>query len=117
MEGEVSPSTDPWVAQMEGDAALPRSNGELVFDAPWQGRAFGLAVSLVEQAGYDWEDFRRLLIAHIAENENESAEPAYYERCLAALEELVISKHLATKDEVDRRMEKLAQNQREEWVW
>lgn len=31
---------------MSGAAALPRRNGELVFEAPWQGRAFGLALAL-----------------------------------------------------------------------
>ncbi|WP_296082166.1 hypothetical protein [uncultured Agrobacterium sp.] len=28
------------VSSMTGDIAIPRSNGELVFDAPWQSRAF-----------------------------------------------------------------------------
>ena len=113
----MRPSTDPWVAQMEGDAALPRWNGELVFESPWQGRAFGLAVSLVEQGGYDWEDFRQLLIAQIAKGESEPTEPAYYERWLAASEELAISKHLTTKDELDRRMEEFAAGQGEGWAW
>ena len=31
---------------MEGDVALPRPNGELVFSTPWEGRAFGIAVAL-----------------------------------------------------------------------
>ena len=30
----------PEVTGMTGAAALPRRNGELVFEAPWQGRAF-----------------------------------------------------------------------------
>ena len=117
MEGEMSQSTDPWVAQMEGAAALPRWNGELVFESPWQGRAFGLAVSLVEQGGYEWEDFRQLLISHIAKGQNEPVEPAYYERWIAALEELAISKHLTTRDELDRRMQELADSEGEEWSW
>ena len=37
---------DREVASLEGTAALPRRNGELVFEAPWQGRAFGMAVVL-----------------------------------------------------------------------
>jgi hypothetical protein len=76
MKDGLIPPTDPWVALMEGDPALPRRNGELVFDSPWQGRAFGLAVSLVEQGGYDWEDFRRLLIGQITKGESGPAEPA-----------------------------------------
>ena len=113
----MHPSTDPWVAQMEGDAALPRWNGELVFKSPWEGRAFGLAVALVEQGGYEWEDFRRLLIANTAMSEGYPTEPAYYERWLAALEELAISNHLTTKDELDRRMAEFAASRGQEWSW
>ena len=38
------------IADMSGQAALPRKNGELVFDEPWQGRVFGMAVALHEGA-------------------------------------------------------------------
>lgn len=35
---------------------LPRRNGELAFDEPWQTRAFGLAAAVVEtRFGKDWE--------------------------------------------------------------
>ena len=54
---------DRVVAIMEGAAALPRKNGELVFDEPWHGRVFGMAVALHEQGVYDWEEFRQTLIA------------------------------------------------------
>ena len=33
------------------DASLPRDNGELVFDAPWQARALAIAVALTGAAG------------------------------------------------------------------
>jgi len=33
------------------DASLPRDNGELVFEAPWQARALAIAVALVEKLG------------------------------------------------------------------
>jgi len=32
------------------DASLPRDNGELVFEAPWQARALAIAVTLVRRA-------------------------------------------------------------------
>jgi hypothetical protein len=31
------------------DVSLPRDNGELVFEAPWQARALAIAVALVEK--------------------------------------------------------------------
>ena len=65
---------------------LPRRNGELAFDAPWQSRVFGLAAAVIDQAfGGDREPFRRQLTKAIA------AEPGrpYWESWTAALEILV----------------------------
>ena len=42
------------VTGMSGPAALPRRNGELVFEAPWQGRVFGMALAVVERLGVPW---------------------------------------------------------------
>jgi uncharacterized membrane-anchored protein len=67
------------------DLDLPRRNGELVFDAPWQSTVFALAAAVVEHAfGGDREPFRQQLIKAIA------AEPArpYWESWTAALEAL-----------------------------
>jgi hypothetical protein len=69
-----------------GDAALPRVNGEVAFDAPWQGRALAMAILLVERRGLTWDDFRTRLIAAIAD---EPGRP-YWESWAVALE------HLAT---------------------
>jgi hypothetical protein len=68
------------------DLDLPRRNGELAFDAPWQGTVFALAAAVIEYAfGGDREPFRHQLIAAIA------AEPGrpYWESWTAALEALV----------------------------
>jgi hypothetical protein len=68
------------------DLDLPRRNGELVFDAPWQSTVFGLAAAVTDNAfGGDREPFRQQLIKAIA------AEPArpYWESWTAALEVLV----------------------------
>ena len=37
------------IADMEGQLAIPRKNGEPVFEAPWEARAFGMAVVLNEK--------------------------------------------------------------------
>ena len=44
-------------------ADVPRRNGELVFAAPWEGRAFGLAAAYVEATGVGWAAFRTHLVA------------------------------------------------------
>ena len=65
---------------------LPRRNGELAFDAPWQSRVFGLAAAVVEHAfGGDREPFRHQLIQAIAA----APDRPYWESWTAALEALV----------------------------
>jgi hypothetical protein len=67
---------------------LPRRNGELVFEAPWQSTVFALAAAVVDHAcGGDREPFRQQLIKAIAD---EPARP-YWESWTAALETLVRS--------------------------
>ena len=51
---------------IEGPAAPPRSNGELVFAEPWESRAFGMAVTLYEAGVFAWPQFQAALIARIA---------------------------------------------------
>ena len=74
------------------EASLPRDNGELVFDAPWQARALAIAVTLVDRLGLPWDAFRHRLIAEIA---NDPQRP-YYESWGAALESMVIALDLTT---------------------
>ena len=42
-------------------APLPRSNGELVFEEVWQGRALGLGVVVLELTGARWSEFATIL--------------------------------------------------------
>lgn len=64
-----------------GAGALPRSNGELVFDAPWQGRLFGLVVHLCESGAFEWDEFKVHLIAAIeGSGIDETCDPAVYYR-------------------------------------
>jgi hypothetical protein len=64
-----------------GPLAPPRTNGELVFEAAWQARAFGMAIALLERHGLGWDAFRRHLVAAI------EADPAatYYEQFVDSL--------------------------------
>jgi len=94
-------SVERVVAVMGGQAALPRKNGELVFDEPWQGRAFGMAVALHESGAYDWEEFRRELIAQIAVTETRAGPFVYYEVWLATFESLLAAKGIVSRGELD----------------
>jgi len=48
---------------IDGLAAPPRANGELVFAEPWESRAFGMAVTLSEAGVFRWAEFQAALIA------------------------------------------------------
>ena len=99
------------VTAMTGAEALPRSNGELVFEAPWQARAFGVAVGLVQEQELDWEAFRSRLIDEIAVWEREHPESdgyEYYERWLAALERLVLETGMVSAQEVEAEVLRVA---------
>ena len=73
-----------------GPTAPPRKNGELVFDAPWEGRAFGLTVAILEREGLGWDDFRPHLIRAIAADPDH----AYYEQLAVALDAFVAERGL-----------------------
>jgi len=71
-------------------APLPRSNGELVFDEPWQGRALGMAVVVLARSGISLVEFSRYLAGAIAGHGYDPGEPAataYYTAWLDALEQ------------------------------
>jgi nitrile hydratase accessory protein len=87
---------DAAVTAMTGPAAPPRRNGELVFDAPWQGRAFGMAVGVVERLGLEWKAFQQRLIVEIAAH----PEVPYYDCWVAALERLVLDYGVVAAEEM-----------------
>ena len=94
-----------------GPGAPPRDNGELVFAAPWESRAFGLALALHDAGRIDWEDFRHSLIAVI--DEWQAAHPdgegwSYYECWLRSLELVVSSTGLVGADDLHARLDVLA---------
>ena len=85
---------------MDGPEALPRLNGELTFDAPWQGRVFGLSIALVEEHGLAWDAFRTRLIEAISTHPDRP----YYESWTAALESLVIGLGITTDSDIEARV-------------
>lgn len=102
----MATSTLAAVLDVDGPAAPPRSNGELVFRAPWESRAFGLALALNAGGKLEWEDFRKQLIQTISdwEREHEPGEEWSYYRCwLTALERVLDQEGLVPAgDHVER---------------
>ena len=76
-------------------APLPRENGELVFEEPWQGRALGMGVVVLERLAIPWAEFRDHLVAAIQQHPahpDESAATAYYAAWLEALDRLLTAR-------------------------
>jgi nitrile hydratase accessory protein len=96
------------VRQMEGPAAVPLKNGELVFEEPWESRAFGIAVALEAQGAYPWRAFRDELVEEIAHAESHNEETTYYQRWLEALEQLLLKQGVITAADLEARHEEYA---------
>ena len=93
------------VLEWEGALSPPRRNGELVFDALWESRVFGLTMTLYEAGRFAWPEFRDRLIAEIAA----CGEDFHYWACwLRAFERLMADTGLCTRDAVDARVTVLA---------
>ena len=85
-------TTIPVELDVDGTAAPPRANGELVFAEPWESRIFGVTLSLCQAGYFEWSAFQRELIAAIASWESDHAPDTtyrYYACWLEALESLL----------------------------
>ena len=97
-------------SEISGPAAIPRRNGEPVFNEPWESRIFGAAVVLCNHGVFEWDEFRERLIAEIAKvdaqtkTRGHSAAP-YYEHFLSALEQLLVDKGICASEEIARWIE------------
>jgi nitrile hydratase accessory protein len=94
-------------ADISGPAAIPRRNGEPVFNEPWESRIFGAAVALCERGLFEWDEFRERLIAEITaadigRDSSTGPQSTYYERFLSALERLLVDKGICAKEEIER---------------
>lgn len=98
------PNTD--FVPADGALAPPCVNGELVFEAPWQGRAFGMARAMVEAGVFEWDEFRACLIDELAGRESSADAPfPYWEHFLRALETLLATRNLVSTGALAERCE------------
>ena len=105
---------DRQIADMNGASALPRKNGELVFDAAWEARIFGMTISMHERQLFAWNEFRDELIEEIGEAARAGSESAYYERWLDAFEHLLVEKGLLTREELAARLDDFESGRRDD---
>jgi nitrile hydratase accessory protein len=94
-----------------GPTAPPRSNGEMVFDAPWESRLFGVTMALVEAGRVSWSEFQERLIAAVGRWEARHPDGEgyrYYERWAEALESLLDARGIVAIEATDARALALA---------
>ena len=88
---------------VDGPAAPPRANGELVFTEPWQSRLFATTMKLHEAEHFTWDRFRAGLIAQIAAHEQsltDTAEYDYWGCWQRALEDLLHDLDVVSAEEM-----------------
>jgi len=79
---------------LEAIPSIPRDRGEPVFRAPWEARAFAMAVALNEKGVFSWSEWAQALGHEITAAGPDEADH-YYEHWLAALEKITAAKGLA----------------------
>ena len=111
-------------------------DGDRTFHAPWQARAFAVAVALSKSGTYEWDAFQSRLVEEIdraaggdggddggddggaVATDAEAAEESYYRRWLAALERILVEDGVVEPDELETRAAAFAEGERDasEWV-
>jgi len=105
---------DRQIADMAGPSALPRRNGELVFESVWAARVFGMTVGLNQSQRFHWNEFRDRLIAEIGAAEREERDFSYYARWFAAFERVLTDKGLVSSAELEARTAEFARGLRDD---
>lgn len=109
------PTGLPTAPTMTGAIAYPRKNGEPVFEAPWQSRAFGMVVSLHKAGLFPWDDFKTLLIEEVAaESAGPLAAGAYYHQWMKAFWRLLLSKGILSEAEMLARRDEFMSGNRQD---
>ncbi|WP_197673807.1 nitrile hydratase accessory protein [Stappia sp. ES.058] len=89
-------------------ADLPRARDEPVFHAPWEARAFALAVSLHAKGLFTWSEWADTLAGTIKQAQaggDPDCGDSYYRHWLTALERLVTEREVTTRARLDARRE------------
>ena len=84
---------------------LPQDAAGPVFREPWEAQAFAMTLALHERGLFSWKEWAEALALEIkraqAAGDPDTGE-TYYQHWLAALEQLVAQKGVATRDTLER---------------
>jgi len=89
----------------------PMANGEVLFEEPWQGRVFGMAIALHEAGVFAWPEFQSSLIEVVGEWDRGAASDdvyQYYDHFQRALDSILAAKGLVSPADLDGRAAEFA---------
>jgi nitrile hydratase accessory protein len=101
------PSIDPAAARRASEQVpgIPRDCDGPVFREPWEAQAFAMALALHERGLFTWSEWARALAEEIVRAQ-QAGDPdtgeTYYLHWLAALERLVATKGVASRETLTR---------------
>ncbi|MCU1608054.1 MAG: nitrile hydratase b-subunit [Modestobacter sp.] len=106
-DDDCRPDVEQIVASLPGQPLLPREDGDIAFSAPWEIRAFALAVAAHRDGRFAWPEFQERLIGGISRWEGtdpaERGNWSYYREWLEGLESLLVDRQLVDPAELDER--------------
>lgn len=112
----MSERTKEMVTLFQETMQLPRDNGELVFQAPWEGRVFAMAVLMTEKGMCPWTAFNGKFVEEISEAERlspgEEMVSSYYKHWMQAFEKLLMEKNIVSPDQLQMRTDEFADGRR-----
>ena len=99
------------------EATGPPGEDDVVFDAPWQARAFALTVALRRQGDFPWEAFQTRLVEELEASEDTTAaagaEAVYYKAWLTAFERLLLEEEVLDDAELTERVAAFTSGERD----
>ena len=95
--------------ELPAELQPPMANGEVVFEAPWQSRVFGMAVALSEQGCFSWAEFQQQLIHFVGvwDKQSDPSTYKYFEHFSNALMATLQNKEMLDSKELEGLVEVL----------
>ena len=94
---------------------MPTEAQELVFNAPWEAKAFAIVNQLTTLEHCTWPEWTQYLAAVIAAIEQETPDSmAYYQQWVVACERLLADKGLLDAQEIEQKIHTLVAEQKVE---
>lgn len=87
---------------------IPVADQELVFNAPWEAKAFAIVNHLAKEEHYTWSEWTQYLVNEIASAEQQTPDSlTYYEKWVMACEKLLADKGLLDAQAISAKIDAL----------